>query len=160
MASNAIQYQNITVPLPDGWEDGTQLVALGKPDGRFRPNMVASQEPAKPGETTAQFAARTLSSLQRELPGYRLVREGDAQFGPNTGFLREHEFTTNGPQLAQLQFYVVLWEICFTCTFTHLADKFAGERATAEKMFAQTQFKPPVSRTPVPITRDDDFYSS
>jgi hypothetical protein len=156
MANDLIRYRNIIVSLPDEWEDGTTVVVLGKPDGGVRANMVCSEEPAKAGETAAQFAANTLASLQTALTDYRLVKEDGARFGPNTGFLREHTFQAGGHQLTQLQFYVIAWDIRFTCTFTHLTDKFAAVRGTAEKLFTQIQFTKPAAST----ARHDDFYSS
>lgn len=134
-----INYNGIKVPLPAGWEDGTQVVALGPVDNGFRPNMVASTEPAKPGETAEKFAARTLPSLRQALTGYKLVKEGMTTLGKRTGFLREHSFNAGGQVLSQLQFYVLQGGKAFTFTFTHLAGRFAQVRATGEKLFGSVE---------------------
>ena len=131
---SVIHHNQVTVQLPSGWEDGTQVVALGPVDGGFRPNLVASQEPTKGSETSEQFAQRQLPALKQVLQGFSMVREGVMTLGPHRGFLREHLFNVRGSKLAQLQFYLVVGRTAYTFTYTHLANKLATTRKTAEQM--------------------------
>ncbi|MFN0062872.1 MAG: DcrB-related protein [Myxococcaceae bacterium] len=134
-----LQHNALSLALPQGWEDGSQVIALGPQDGGFRPNLVFSQEPVKAGENSAQFAARQLPQLKQALTGYVLVKEGAAKFGNNSGFLREHAFKMEKSEIGQLQFYVVNGGTAFTFTFTHLKPKLAAAKPTAEKLFTQAK---------------------
>jgi hypothetical protein len=139
MAGNALQHNYLTLSLPAGWEDASQVIALGPEDSGFRPNLVFSQEPTKPGESAAQFAARQLPQLKQALTGYVLVKEGMAKFGPNQGFLREHTFKMDKGEIGQLQFYVIINNRAYTFTFTHLKGKLAGAKSIAEKLLTEAR---------------------
>ena len=137
-----LRHNYLTFALPTGWEDASQVIALGPEEEGFRPNLVFSQEPTHVGETPEQFAARQLPQLREALPSYSLKRESLAHFGPNSGFLREHEFSMEKGEIAQLQFYVLLRGRCYTFTFTHLRHRLEGARQTAERMFARLRITP------------------
>ena len=139
MAGNALQHNYLTLSLPNGWEDASQVIALGPEDSGFRPNLVFSQEPTKANETAQQFAARQLPQLKQALTGYALVKEGMQKFGPNSGFLREHTFKMDKGEIGQLQFYVVSGGRAYTFTFTHLKGKLAGAKAIAEKLLSEAR---------------------
>jgi hypothetical protein len=139
MAGNHLQHNYLTLNLPAGWEDASQVIALGPEDSGFRPNLVFSQEPTKPNESAAQFAARQLPQLRQALTGYQLVKEGNAKFGPNAGFLREHAFKMDKGEIGQLQFYVVSGGRAYTFTFTHLKGKLAGAKHIAEKLLTEAR---------------------
>jgi hypothetical protein len=152
MSNNVIQHLYLTVPIPDGWEDASQVIALGPEKDGFRCNLVFSQEPTKPGETATEFAARQLPQLRAALDGYILVREGEARFGPNSGFLREHTFSMEKADIAQLQFYVILGGRCYTFTFTDLERNLSSSRSTGERMFSRARLTPPLA-----AAADNDF---
>jgi hypothetical protein len=137
----AIHHNQLTLMLPMGWEDGTQVVALGPVDGNFRPNLVASQEPVKGAESAEGFAQRQLPALKQALQNYALIKEGAAAFGRLSGFLREHQFTTRGTKLGQLQFYVISGRTAFTLTYTHLANRLSTTRRIAEQLFASADLR-------------------
>ena len=139
MAGNTLQHNYLSLTLPQGWEDASQVIALGQEDSGFRPNLVFSQEPTKANETAPQFAARQLPQLKQALTGYVLVKEGAAKFGPNSGFLREHTFKMDKGEIGQLQFYIVANNRAYTFTFTHLKGKLAGAKATAEKLLTEAR---------------------
>lgn len=134
----AIQHNEVMLALPSGWEDGSQVIALGPVDGSFRPNLVVSREAAR-SETAEQFAKRQLPSLRSALKGLAVVAEGPASFGSNKGFLRQHTFTAQGAKLGQLQFYVLHGQFAYTLTFTHLANKLAGTRKLAEQLLGSVK---------------------
>jgi len=136
-----IQHNDLYLSLPSGWEDGTQVVALGPVDGSFRPNLVASHEPTKGMESAERFALRQLPALKQALQGFTLIKDAPATYGRLTGHLREHHFTTRGAKLGQLQFYVVEGRTAYTFTFTHLSNKLAASRKLAEQLFAQAQLR-------------------
>lgn len=142
---NSIQHSYLEVPLPDDWEDASQVIALGPEVDGFRPNLVFSQEPTRPGETPEQFAARQLPQLRAVLRGYDVVDEGLQRFGPNAGYLRHHTFHMDRGEIEQLQFYVVLGGRCYTFTFTHLLGRLDSVRDIAEKMFRQARLTPRVA---------------
>lgn len=142
MSQNVIQHAYLSVPLPDGWEDASQVIALGLEEDGFRPNLVFSQEGTEPGESPDQFAARQLPELRMALTGYTVLREGPARFGPNFGYLREHAFHMDRGEIGQFQFYVLLGGRCYTFTFTHLRERLERVRPLAERMFAQARLTP------------------
>ena len=144
MTANIIEHNYLSVALPEDWEDASQVMALGPEDSGFRPNLVFSQEPTLPGETDIAFATRQLPELRQALGDYDyvLINEGEARFGQNLGFLREHTFTFEETQLRQFQFYIIQGDRCSTFTFTHRDDRFSSVRAIAEKMFAQAWLMP------------------
>jgi hypothetical protein len=142
MAGNTLHHNFLTLTLPNGWEDASQIIALGQEEGGFRPNLVFSQEPTKGNETAAEFAKRQLPQLKQALSGYVVVKEGNSKFGANSGFLREHNFKMERGEIGQLQFYVVISGRAYTFTFTHLKGKLASARALAEKLFTEAKLTP------------------
>lgn len=141
MASNdsSIRHGPLTLPLPDGWFDASQVVAMGPEDGGFRTSMVVSLEPVHPGESAQQFAARMLPQVQKVAPGFSLVAEKDATYGDKEGVLREHTFTVEGLRVAQLQFLTVKNGVGYTFTYTQRADRLARTRAVAEQLFVSAK---------------------
>jgi hypothetical protein len=143
--AHTLQHSYLTLPLPDSWEDASQIIALGADDNGFRPNLVFSHEPTKPGESAAEFAARQLPQLRAALTNFAVVEEGVARFGPNEGFLRDQTFSMERGEIRQLQFYVVMGMRVFTFTFTHLRDRLTSVRPLAESLFAQARIRPPAT---------------
>jgi hypothetical protein len=131
-----LRHDDLAIPLLDGWEDGTQVVIVTKPDQGFRPNLVVSQDPIE-NETAKEFAHRHLPMLKEALTHYELVSEAEIDLGPHSGFIREQSFTVNEQQLRQIQFYVIRGHTAYTMTFTHLAERFEGLKGTAESIFEQ-----------------------
>ena len=142
MSGSTFRHNYLTISLPDLWEDASQVIALGPEDGGFRPNVVFSDEPTKPGETAIQYAARQLPQLELALTGYTLINERSARFGPNSGFLREHTFSMDKGDIRQFQFYVIISGRAYTLTFTNLNERFESARTTAEMLFANTRIVP------------------
>src|SRR5262245_28986959 len=137
-----LQHRYLTLDLPDGWEDASQVIALGPEASGFRPNLVFSQEPTRPGETAAEFAHRQLAQLKEVLPDYFLVREGDATFGSKAGFLREHVFFADKRRdVFQMQFYCVIEGRAYTFTFTHVRDEMPAARPMAERLFSAARLE-------------------
>ena len=134
-----IKHNYITLPLPPQWEDESQVVVKGPRDGEFSPNCVCSREPRNSNETIAQFAARQLPQLRRALQSYAVVHEGETRFGDNSGFLREHSFSMDRGEIAQLQFYMISGEYVCTITFTHLLGKLNAVKPIAEQFFAHAK---------------------
>ena len=132
----SIRHGPLRVVLPEGWFDASQVVAVGPEEDGFRSNLVASLEPAVPGETLEQYAARMLEGM-RSATDFRLVSEKKAAtFGANTGVLREYTFRMESLVLAQLQFYVLREQVAFTFTYTQRANRLAATRSVAEAMLA------------------------
>jgi hypothetical protein len=136
MPSNAIEHNEIHLELPQGWQDGSQVIALGPASGPVRPTLVVTREPAGK-ETLEQFAARQLPQLKAALPGLALVKEGPARFGPHSAFLREYNFTAEGQKLSQLQLYVLRSGIAYSVTFTQATAQMASTRQIAEEAFSK-----------------------
>ncbi|MFL6448703.1 MAG: DcrB-related protein [Bryobacteraceae bacterium] len=143
MKGVTLQHNYLMLPLPAGWEDASQVIAIGQEDSGFRPNVIFSQEPALAGENAAKFAARHVVPLRRTLVGYAILKEENTTFGPNSGFLREHTFRSDGRDMGQIQFYMVIAYRAYTFTFTHLKDKFPGFRPLAIRMLEQARLALP-----------------
>lgn len=141
MAPNdsSIKHGPLTLSLPEGWFDASQVVAMGPEEGGFRTSMVVSLEPVHSGETVQQFAARMLPQVQKVAPGFSLVAEKAATYGDKEGVLREHTFTVEGLRVAQLQFLLVKNGVGYTFTYTQRADRLARTRAVAEQLFASAK---------------------
>jgi hypothetical protein len=137
--ANSIRHNYLTILLPDEWEDASQVIGLGPEQDGFRANVVFSQEKSIPGETAAEFAARQLPELRAALANYRVDREGDARFGPNAGFLREHTFSMDKGEIGQIQFYVTKHGYVFTLTVTNLLHRLNSIREISERIFAQAR---------------------
>ncbi|RKG68152.1 DcrB-related protein [Corallococcus terminator] len=131
----SIRHGPLRVALPDGWFDASQVVAVGPEEDGFRSNLVVSLEPAVPGESLGQFAARMLEGM-RSAQDFRQVSETPATFGANSGVLREYTFRMESLLLAQLQFYVLREQVGFTFTYTQLASRLAATRSVAESLLA------------------------
>lgn len=134
-----IRHGPLTLPLPEGWFDASQVVAMGPEEGGFRSSLVVSVEPARPDETVQQFAARMLTGVRKVAPGLTIVSEKAASFGGKDGVLREYTFTVEGRHIAQLQFYLVKGGVGLTFTYTQLVDRLAETRKVAEQFFTGAQ---------------------
>ena len=134
-----LQHNFLNIQLLDGWDDASDIVALGPEEEGFRPNLVFSHEPTKPGETAEEFAARQLPQLRAALKGYAVRNEGRRRFGPNVGFVREQEFRMEKGDIGQLQFYVVLAGRCYTFTVTHLLKHIDRAREIAEQTISRAR---------------------
>ncbi|RKG95113.1 DUF1795 domain-containing protein [Corallococcus sp. CA053C] len=131
----SIRHGPLRVVLPEGWFDASQIVAVGPEEDGFRSNLVVSLEPAVPGETLEQYAARMLEGV-RSATDFRHVSQKKATFGANSGVLREYTFRMESLVLAQLQFYVLREQVGFTFTYTQLANRLAATRSEAESLLA------------------------
>ncbi|MBM7116674.1 DcrB-related protein [Archangium primigenium] len=145
-ASHVIRHGALVLSLPPGWFDASQVVAVGPEDNGFRANVVVSVEPAQPGETLTQFAARSLVAL-RGTQDITLVDERQATFGAHQGMLREYTFTLRGVKLAQLGFTVVKEQVGYTFTYTQRPERLAETRGVAETFFASARLE---SAAPAP----------
>ncbi len=134
-----IRHGPLTIPLPEGWFDASQVVAMGPEEAGFRSSLVVSVEPVRPGETVEQFSARMLPGVRKVAPGFILIAEQLASFGGKDGVLREYTFEVEGTVVAQLQFYLVKSGVGLTFTYTQLAARLKDSRAVAEKFFAGSQ---------------------
>lgn len=139
MSTKTIRHGELTVPLPDGWADASQIVAMGPEEEGFRASVVVSAEPSQGQETAKDFAARALSQLQRSVQGFALVSEKPASFGGQQGVSREYTCQAGNVKIAQLQFYCVTNGQSFTFTYTQRADRIAYTRAMAELFFSSVR---------------------
>lgn len=138
MSPSFIKHGTLRLPLPEGWLDASQVVAVGPEDNGFRPNLVASLDPLPPGETLARFAQRTLEVL-RKVQGFSLVEERPATFGPHQGVLREYLFVVQGIRMAQYQFQLVKDSVGYSFTYSERPEKMASTKAVADRFFATLQ---------------------
>lgn len=115
-----LRHNDLVLRLPQGWEDGSQIIVLGPHDGAFRPNLVYSSEPARQAKTAEDFAELQRPQLEATLKEFQIIAEDEVQFGENHGFLRRHTFVMEQEKIEQLQFYIVVDDIVHTLTFTHL----------------------------------------
>lgn len=136
MNPRTMKYGNLQMTLPEGWSDGTQILATGPTDQGFRTTLAVMAEPVKPRETVAEYAARVLGMLSKATEGFELVSERPATFGSVAGFMREYHHTARGVRLAQIQFYVLREGQAYTFTYTQRAERIHLSRHTAEKLFA------------------------
>jgi len=136
----SLRLGDFSIQPPAGWYP--QLLATGPLEAGFRPNFLALTVPSLPGETAAQFAARTVAEARQGAVGYQIVREGTATFGEVTGWLREHTFLQGSTRVGQFQLYVVSDGVARTFTFTHLADQLESARPTAQALFASIKLFP------------------
>jgi hypothetical protein len=139
MTTDTIRHGDITVPLPEGWADVSQIVAMGPEEEGFRASLVVSTEPAQGKETAKELAARALPQLQRSAPGFALVSEKPATFGGQQGVSREYTCQAGNVKIAQLQFYCVKNGQAYTFTYTQRADRIAYTRALAELFFSSVR---------------------
>lgn len=133
----------LTLYLPEGWTDASQVIALGRAEGGFRPNIVFSQEPTKNFETVEEFAARQLLQLKEALARYELLEQGAITFGQLPGYLRQHAFKMDKGWIGQLQFYHVRDGRCYTFTLTHLKEHLHTLKPIAEELLSRLQLTPP-----------------
>ena len=137
MNPRTMKYGNLQMTLPEGWSDGTQILATGPSDQGFRSTLAVLAEPVKPRETVAEYAARVLGMLSKSTEQFELVSERPATFGSVSGFVREYNHTVRGGvRLAQIQFYVMRDGQVYTFTYTQRAERINMSRHTAEKLFA------------------------
>ncbi len=135
-----LRHNDFELSLPEDWQDGSQVIALGPLDSGFRPNLVMTQEPLAQGVPSIEvFAQRLIPELERSLKRFSVLTQGPAQYGSRAGILREQTFESGALQLTQIQFYFIHGASVCTLTFTHLRSRMARFRALAENMFAQAR---------------------
>jgi len=139
MSTNTIRHGELTLPLPDGWADASQIVAMGPEEEGFRASIVISAEPSRGQETAKDLAARALPQLQRSVQGLALVSEKPATYGGQQGLSREYTCQAGDVKVAQLQFYCVRNGQSFTFTYTQRADRIAYTRTMAELFFSSVR---------------------
>jgi len=142
MNPRTMKYGNLQMTLPEGWSDGTQILATGPSDQGFRTTLAVLAEPAKPREAVAEYAARVLGMLSKATEQFELVSERPATYGSISGFVREYHHTARGVRLAQIQFYVLRDGQVYTFTYTQRAERIHLSRHTAEKLFASVNLTP------------------
>jgi hypothetical protein len=142
MNSRTMNYGNLRMTLPEGWSDGTQIVATGPVEQGFRSSLAVLAEPAKPRETVADYAARVGQMLSKVTEQFRVVSERPATFGNVSGFVREYTHMARGVMLAQIQFYVLREGVVHTFTYTQRAERIHLTRHVAEKLFASVNLTP------------------
>jgi hypothetical protein len=118
-----IRHNEISLPLPPGWEDHSQVLAVGPREGNFRPNIVITFEFPDGNESVEHFARRQLPSLQKSLDRLEVIAEGPVIFGGLSGYLREYRFVINNITAKQLQFHVLAGPKIYTFTYTDLPDR-------------------------------------
>jgi hypothetical protein len=133
-----LRHDDLVVPIPPDWEDGSQLVIVGKDDGGFRPNVVISRAQAE-GRSIEGFVQHHSPMLQQALQDYEVIGQGPERFGATHGFLVEHTFAANNVRLHQIQFHVLVGGNVFTFTGTHLADRFETVRPTMTEVIGRTR---------------------
>ncbi|MCP3163549.1 DcrB-related protein [Myxococcus qinghaiensis] len=139
MSTNTIRHGDLTLPLPEGWADASQVVAMGPVEEGFRASVVVSTEPRQGQETAKDLATRALAQLQRSTQGFALVSEKPAKFGGQQGLTREYTCLAGALKVAQLQFYCVKDKQAYTFTYTQRADRIAYTRAVAELFFGSVR---------------------
>lgn len=135
--STTMRYGEVSLTLPEHWQDATQIVAVGPEIAGFRPNLAVTFEAAaSEEEEPSEYAERTLPTLRKMMRELTVVSEDEAKIGTATGYLREQTFTVGGRELVQLQFFTRRGGRFFTLTLTHLAEEAEGARQMAQKLFA------------------------
>ncbi|HEX8702231.1 MAG TPA: DcrB-related protein [Myxococcaceae bacterium] len=145
MNPRTMQYGNLRMTLPEGWSDGTQILATGPVEQGFRSSLAVMTEPAKPRETVAEYAARVGGMLSKVTEQFERVAERPATYGNVSGFLREYNHVARGVKLTQIQFYVIREGLAYTFTYTQRAEKMTMSRATAEKLFSSVTLNSPAA---------------
>ena len=135
-----VRHADVTLPLPLGWEDGSQIAILGPSNGQFRPNIVVSKERLKADETFDQFIVQIKRSLREVLENYQICEEGRATIGKWSGYMLEQTFTNSDGRpstiLQQQQFFLIVGETVYTFTCSNTADAFDATRAEIKKIIS------------------------
>jgi hypothetical protein len=145
-----LRHNELTMALPPGWKDETEvvaIVALERPEHRFRATVVVSCDRAAEGETADAFAARQLPLLRGAFLEYTVIAEGPLRIGAQDGFVREHSFASRAGNVPatvetvqQLQWYVIHDGTAYTFRFSDLPADFADSRPTAITLFERVSF--------------------
>jgi hypothetical protein len=131
-----LRHGALSLDLPDGWEDQSQVIGVGPEDSGFRPNVVLTFAALEKGESLGKLAAKTWPSMEKVLPGLKRGKEGPALLGERPVFQREHTFEMEGRPLAQLQTFIAAGDRALVLTYTHLEARFdAQARAQARQIF-------------------------
>jgi hypothetical protein len=136
MAENTLRHADLILPLPKGWSDASQIIAMGPIEDGFRTSLIVNGDVARDGESAEQYARRILPEVKKAAPGCDIVSEGAATFGVLSGWLREIAWSSAGLKLVQLQLHVISDGVARTFTYTQRADRIAATRAVAEHLFS------------------------
>ena len=132
-----MRHGDISLTIPDNWQDATQIFAIGPEVAGFRPNLSVGFDAALDDEEEADgYAERMLPAARRMFKDLKVVSEGDTKIGPYSGYLREQTFTASGRKLVQLHFMVRRGGRFYNLTFTHLAEEVEDARELAQQLIA------------------------
>jgi len=146
-------HSHIGARIPDGWHQRDSLT-LSHPDGRA--NLIcSSEETDEATSTTSAYASAQDSELRSRFPGFVQHSFGpDRVFGGHDGFRRVFSWTPDdGPQVTQMQLYLVLAGRSYTATATATAEDFDELSPLLEEMLLDLQiYDPTVVDAAAPAT--------
>ena len=132
------------MPIPSGWEDRTQLILVADGSGDFRPNIVVTRAPLAV-RTMERFLNQHQKALDDAYEGFEVRASAPVVIGPHHGHLLDYDFTAAGKMYRQRQFMVVVQEIFYTFTHSHLGEKFEAGLPAMERIVGAAKILEPFS---------------
>jgi hypothetical protein len=133
----SIRHGDIEVPLPQGWNDGTQIVVVGPAQDGFRANLVVA--PSQPFPSADAWAKEFLAGV-KQFPGTAIKSHAATKVGMMTGYLVELIAPAGNRKAGQLVFYVASGAQGFTITYTDTPER-VSKRTEALELIAQVKLR-------------------
>lgn len=139
------QHGPLSLLLPSGWYDATQLLVVGPKDKGFRPNLSVIAQPDHEKLSAEQYAHAVLPAMRQGLKNFQLLREGPARLGALSGYRLEFTLERDRLQLGQLQFIAVHNELIWSFTYTQRASRLEENLDFAEELIGGVRLQTPLT---------------
>ncbi len=97
-------HNNLSLTLPEGWDDASQYIFGGPVADGIRTNVVVTQQPLEKGETIDSVWAKQKPQLSAAIANFKISVEEKKKIGAHAGLWAEFSGAQQGRQLSQIVF--------------------------------------------------------
>ena len=148
-------YKEITIEVPEGWEDRSVIVFTAPPKvGRAAaPNVVLTRDVLPPGQSLRTFATKELAKIAQNLKGFDLIETKERNI--DNALAIEHRFSwqgQTGPVIQRL-LYIEREGTVHNITVSAARADMKDADPTFERIIASAMIAPKTTAPRVPPPR-------
>ncbi|GAA2659999.1 MULTISPECIES: DcrB-related protein [Actinosynnema] len=129
---------SLLLPVPQGWEDRSQLILAVAGEG-FRRNLLVVVEDLS-GRSEKDFVEGHLETLAATFAHLSVRLEEPVKLGAHEGQLLDYDFTSDGLRYRQRQFLVFRGERAYCFTYSDTSDRFEEHVQAMEQLVGGMRF--------------------
>jgi hypothetical protein len=142
---NDLIHHELTVGLPEGWQDKTEVILVGPTRDESRPTLTITKVALKSPQTLAQFAAFQLFGLSGVggVKATDIVEEGETTLAGLDAYVRVFHVRMFDRLLTQRQAYAIRGQTAYIITETSAKEHYEDDRPIFEEIMKRFQFRLP-----------------